>query len=59
MIYLIGIFPKNGINVARAVRINKYNEAVPKLNAMLKSGEAKDFLFPEERPDIAKKLGLL
>jgi len=59
MLNLIGIFPKDGKNIAKLIRIRKYNEAVPKLNAMLRSGEAKDFLFPEEKPDIAKKLGLL
>lgn len=59
MLNLIGIFPKDGRNIAKLVQIRKYNEAVPTLNAMLRSGKAKDFLFPEERPDIAKKLGLL
>lgn len=59
MLTLIGIFPKNGKNIARPVQIRKYNEAVPKLNAMLKPGKATDFLLPEERPDLARKSGLL
>lgn len=59
MLNLIGVFPKKDKNIARPVQIRKYNEAVPKLNAMLKSGKTKDFLFPEERLDLAKKLGLL
>jgi hypothetical protein len=59
MLTLIGVFVKNGKNVARPVQIRDYNKAVPELNAMLMSGKAKAFLFPEERPDIAKRLGLL
>jgi len=41
------------------VRFRDYNKAVPKLNEMLISGKVKDFLLPEEKPEIAKKLGLL
>jgi len=59
MLTLIGIFIKNGGNVALPVQIRDYNKAVPKLNEMLMSGKAKAFLLPEERPDFAKKLGLL
>lgn len=59
MLTLIGVFVKNGRNVARPLCIKDYNKAVPKLNAMLMSGRAKDFFFPEERPDIARRLGLL
>ncbi len=59
MLNLIGLSPKGGgKDIAILVRIRKYNEAVPRLNAMLRSGQVKDFLLPEERPDLAKRLGL-
>jgi hypothetical protein len=59
MLTLIGIFVKDGKNVVRPVYIKDYNKAVPKLNAMLISGKAKEFFLLEEKPDIAEKLGLL
>jgi hypothetical protein len=59
MLTLIGIFTKDGKDIALPVCIKDYNKAVPKLNEMLMSGKAKKFLLPEERPDMARKLGLL
>lgn len=59
MLTIIGIFVKNGRNVAIPVHIKDYNKAVPKLNDMLMSGKAKEFFLLEEKPDIAKRLGLL
>lgn len=59
MLTLIGIFVKAGKDIAKPVYIKDYNKAVVKLNEMLASGKVKEFLLPEEKPDIAKKLGLL
>jgi hypothetical protein len=59
MLTMIGIFVKDGKHIAKPVYIKDYNKAVPKLNEMLMSGKAREFLLPEEKPDIAKRLGLL
>jgi len=59
MLTLIGIFVKDGKDIASPVYIKDYNKAVPKLNEMLMSGKAREFLLPEERPETAKRLGLL
>lgn len=59
MLILIGLFMENGKERAIPVQIRDYNKAVPKLNAMLMSGKAKEFLLPAEKPEIARKLGLL
>lgn len=48
--YLICIVRKGQKDVPVLCRIQKYNEAVPRLNAMLRTGEMTGCFLPEERP---------
>ncbi len=58
MTNLIGVFPRDGKNVARLLELKDYNSAVPELNRKLQSKEMTGYFLPEEKPDLARRFGL-
>jgi len=58
MMYLIGLFSVDGRIVPRLLCLTDYNGAVDKLNRLLRDGELVDYFLPEEKPELAKQLGL-
>ena len=59
MTYLIGMFAMAGKTIPKLINIRDYNEAVPKLNKLLSEKKLIDIFFPQEKPEIAKELGIM
>lgn len=53
------MFAMAGKTIPKLINIRDYNEAVPKLNKLLSEKKLIDIFFPQEKPEIAKELGIM
>jgi hypothetical protein len=58
VMFLIGIFKAGDKTIPKLISIRDYNEAVDKLNSLLNDKKLVDYYLPEEKPLLAKQLGL-